>query len=174
MTESRMNRISITGLLSLWERERMKVRDWRDLPVPPKLSQEHNRVLRESDDSKTGAWQFLAQSEISRGSGHVSHLPENHDPSHPIPRQAWRQDSRNPKRRDQADAAAGICSPRSFDFGDVAKEFSHNQSRSFGDNGRDSREHSLAFRDFREKKNRPLTSILSPISGERREDLRER
>src|SRR4051794_26331006 len=70
-------------LLSLSQRERTKVRDWRDLPVPPKLSQEHYRVLRESDDSKTGAWQFLAQSEISRGSGHVLRLPKNHDLSRP-------------------------------------------------------------------------------------------
>ena len=158
---------SISGYLSLSQRERMKVRDWSDLPVPAKSSQEHHRALRESGDSKIGAWQFLAQPEIPRGFGHASRLPKNHDLSRPIPPRAWRQDSRNPKCRDQADAAAGICNLRSFDFGDAAKEFAHNQSCSFGDNERDSREDCLACRDFREKKNRPLTSILSPQSGER-------
>jgi len=161
-----MNKNCVIGLLSLSQRERPKGRDCHDFQAPAKSHQERCRVLREPDDSKNGLWQSLVQTEIFLGFDHVSHVPENHDPSRRVRSRVSTPGNTNPRRKDQAGAVAGIYRPRTFDFEDVARECARNQSRSCGGNERASLTDSLIIAVSCEKRNcRPLTSILSPQAG---------
>src|SRR5207244_3451193 len=118
---------------------------------------------RKPDDSKNGLWQSLLQTEIFLGFDHVSHVPEYHDLSRRVRSRVSTPGNRNPRRKDQAGAVAGIYRPRTFDFEDVARECVRNQSRSCGGNERASLTDSLIIVVSCEKRNcRPLTSILSP------------
>ena len=155
-------------VLSLSQRERMKVRDCSTRVVQglTKWLQARCRVLPALDGSRSGRRQFPAQLEIYPVSDRVSRGGGNHDPNHPIRSQASRSDNRNPGCKDRWDAVAGICNLRSVDFGDGARECARNRSRSCGGNDDASLIDSLIRVVSCEKRNyRPLTSILSPIAG---------
>src|SRR5713226_816052 len=153
-------------LLSLSQRERTKVRDCHAFQASPKSLQEHHRVLRESDDSKNGLRRSLVRPEISLGSDRVSRASESHALSRLIRLRVSKPGNRNPRRRDQTDAAGGIYKPRTFDCEDVARESVRNRSHSCGGNERASSTPFLISPVCCEKRNyRPLTSILSPRTG---------
>jgi hypothetical protein len=158
----------IFGLLSLSQRERMKVRDCYecDFQAPTKSLQARYRVPRGFGDSRNGQRQFLVQLEISPVSYRVSRAGGNHAPSHPIRSRASGRGNRNLGRRGQSGAVAGIYKWRTFDFEDVAREYIRNRSRFCGGNGRGLLPDSLITAVSCEKRNyRPLTSILSPRAG---------
>ena len=158
----------IFRLLCLSQRERIKVRDCCEyhLQVPTKSLRGHCRVLPSLDGSRSGRWQFLVSLEIPFASDLASRAGGNHDPSHPIRSQALGRGNRNPRRRDQSGAVAEICSLRSVDFGDVAREYARNRSLSFGGNEDASLIDSLITALSCGKRNYgPLTSVLSPRAG---------
>jgi hypothetical protein len=155
-------------LLSLFQRERMKVRDCFecDLQAPTRSFQGRYRVLRGLDGSKSGGCQFLIRIEIPLASDRVSRAGGNHDPNHPIRSKASGPGNRNPGHRDQSGAVAGICSLRSVDFGDGAREYVHNRSRFCGGNERSSLIDSLITAVSCEKRNyRPPHLSPLPASG---------
>jgi len=163
-----MNKASALGLLSLSQRERTKVRDCsrRVLQAPTKSPQLRCRVLPALDGSRNGQRQFLVAPEIPLARDRASRARGNHDPNHPIQAQASEPDNRNPGHRDRSGAVAGICSLRSVDFGDAAKEYARNRSHSCAGNERASLIDSLIIAVCCGKRNcRPLTSILSPPAG---------
>src|SRR2546430_4784064 len=155
----------LPSLLSLSQRERMKVRDYsaHDFQAPTKSLQERYRVPRGFGDSRNGQRQFLVQLEISPVSYRVSRACGNHTRTHPIRWLASHSDNRNLGCKDRSDAVAGICNLRSVDFEDGAGEYARNRSRSSGGNERSPSTLSLLTSRSCEKRNyRPLTSILSP------------
>ena len=163
-----MNKLRVIGLLSLSQRERTKVRDCstHDFQAPTKSPQERYRVPRGFGDSRNGQRQFLVWLEIPFAPDRASRAGVNHDPNHPVRLRVSGRDNRNQGRTDQPGAVAGICNLRSVDFGDVAREYARNRSRSCGGNEDASSINSLITAVSCEKRNyRPLTSILSPITG---------
>jgi len=164
------NRAPVSFLLSLLQREKIKVRDCSPrvlvLQASTKWPQERYRVLHVLDGSKSGQWQFLVWLEIPLASNRAPRAGGNHDLNHPIRSQASAPDNGNPRRKDRSDAVVGIYKQRTFDFEDDAKECVHNLLRSYGENARESLEHSLRrHHRLREEKFTPLTSILSPRAG---------
>ena len=160
----------VTSLLSLSQRERIQVRDYSGhvFQALTKWPGERYRVLCELDDSRSERRQFLVWPEIPLVPGRVFHGGGSHGLNHRIRRQASRPDNKNPERRGRSGAAAGICSVQSFDFEDDARGCVRSRSRVCGDNGRESLGDCLTTVVFYEKRNCPLTSILSPQPGERR------
>jgi hypothetical protein len=162
------NRAAVSFLLSLLQRERIKVRDCspRVLQAPTKWPQERYRVLHVLDGSKSGQWQFLVWLGIPLASHRASRAGGNHDRNHPIRSQASVPDNRNPRRKDRSDAVVGIYKQRTFDFEDGARECVHNLLRFCGGNGGASSKNFLIRAVSWEKRNyRPLTLILSPRAG---------
>jgi hypothetical protein len=166
MTKSKSGVIS---LLSLSLRERIEVRDYSGhaFQALTKWPEERYRVLRALDDSRNELRQFLGWSEIPLVPGRVFRGGGSHGLNHPIRWQASRPDNKNPGRTGRLGAAAGICSLRSFDFEDVAREFAHNRWRSYGDNGRESLGDCLTTAIFYEKRNCP--PHLNPLPASRGE-----
>jgi hypothetical protein len=159
-----MNKTCLIGLLSLLQRERIKVRDYsaHDFPVPTKSFQARCRVPRELDDSRNGQRQFLVQLEISRVSYRGSRAGGNRAPTHPTRSRASRPDNRNPGRRDRWDVVAGIYKPQTFDFEDVAREYLRNRSRFCANTGRGSSTLYLILSISSEKNNRRPSPQSSP------------
>ena len=163
-----MNKTCLIRLLSLSQRERIKVRDCCgcDFQAPTKSPQERYRGPRGFGDSRNGRRQFLAWLEIPFALDRVSRAGGNHDPNHPVRSRVSSSDNRNPGCKDRSDAVAGICNLRSVDFEDGAREYARNRSRSSGGNERSPSTLSLLTSRSCEKRNyRPLTSILSPRTG---------
>jgi hypothetical protein len=163
-----MNKGGVTGLLSLSQRERIKVRDCCecDFQAPTKSPQGRCRVLPALGGSTSGRRQFLVWLEISFVPGRVLQGGGSCGLNHPIRWQASRPDNRNPGRKDRSGVVAGIYNVRSSDFEDDARECARNRSRSYGENEDASLIDSLITAVSCEKRNyRPLTSILSPIAG---------
>ena len=163
-----MNKNCVTRLLSLSQRERIKVRDCsaRVLQAPTKWPQERYRVPPEFDDSRTEQRQSVVSLRISCVPDRAPRGCGIRGPNHPIRWQASRPDNRNPRYMDRSDAAAGIYTPRTFDFEDGARECVHNRLRSYEENARESLEHCLRLAIDCEKRNCvPLTSILSLPAG---------
>lgn len=113
----------VTCLLSLFQRERIQVRDYSGhvFQALTKWPEERYPVLPELDDSKSERRQFLVWPEIPLVLGGVLRGGGSHGLNHPIRWQASRLDNKNPGRRGRSSAAAGICSVRSFDFEDGAR-----------------------------------------------------
>ncbi|MEY2555353.1 MAG: hypothetical protein QOF93_497 [Verrucomicrobiota bacterium] len=152
-------------LLSLLQRERIKVRDYSsdDFQAPTKSLQARYRVPRGFGDSRNGQRQFLVPLEISLVSYRASRAGANHAPTHPIRSRVSNSGNRNPGRRGQSGAVAGIYKWRTFDFEDDATGSVRNRSRFCEGNERASLTDSLIASFSREKRNYgPLTSILSP------------
>jgi hypothetical protein len=156
--------------LSLSQRERMKVRDCLcgSPPRRTRLLAEHCRVLGEPDDSK------IARLRIPDARGTRLDHDLVCDRLHSCGRrrqaqqQVWRQDSRNPKRKGQSDAAGEIFIHQNFDCAGGAKECAHILLSSSEDNGNASRIAKFTESPFRKEVNLcvssrywPLTSILS-------------
>ena len=165
-----MNDLCAIGLLSLFQRERTKVRDCSecDFRALTKSPQARFRDLHALDCSKTEAQQYLVWLEIPIASDRASPADANHAPNHLVQPQASWWDNRNPERKGRWDAAAGICNLQSVDFGGGATKCARNRSHFYGGNERASQRHSLTIIiSFREKR---LTPHLDPLprSGERR------
>ena len=163
-----MNKTCLIHLLSLSQRERIKVRDCCecDFQAPTKSPQERYRGPRGFGDSRNRRRQFLAWLEIPFALDRVSRAGGNHDPNHPVRSRVSSSDNRNPGCKDRSDAVAGICNLRSVDFEDGAKEYARNRWRSCGGNEDASLINSLITAVSCEKRNyRLLTSILSPRTG---------
>ena len=155
-------------LLSLSQRERMKVRDCglSDFQGPTKSPQERFRVLPGLDDSRSGRRQFLAWLKIPIAPDRAPRAGRSHDQNHPIRSQVSCPDNRSLGCKDRWGAVAGIYKQRTFDFEDVAREYVRNRSRSCGGNERASSTPFLILPVCCEKRNyRPLTSVLSPRTG---------
>ncbi len=155
-----MSKTRVTSCLSLFQRERMKVRDHSlyAFQALTKWPEERYRVLRGLDDSRSELRQFLGWSEIPRVPGRVFRGGGSHGLSHPIRWQASRPDNKNPGRKARSGAVVGICSVRSFDFEDGARGSVRSRSRVCGDNGRLSLAGCLTTAIFYEKKKwSPLT-----------------
>jgi hypothetical protein len=162
------NHAPVSFLLSLSQRERMKVRDCcdGDFQAFPKSTQERYQVLPGLDDSRSGSRQFLVFPKIRLVPDRVSRAGGSCDLNHPIRWQASRPDNRNPGCKDRWDAVAGIYELRTSDFEDGAREYVRNRSRSCGGNEHASLTDSLIMVVSCEKeKYRPLTLILSPQAG---------
>jgi hypothetical protein len=127
-------------LLSLSQRERMKVRDCceRDLQAPTKSLQARYPVPRGFGDSKNEQQQFLVALEISLVSYRASRVGKNHVPSHPIRSRVSEPGNKSPGHRDRLGAVAEIYKLRTFDFEDGARESVRNRSPSCGDNAHES------------------------------------
>ena len=160
----------VTSLLSLFQRERIQVRDYSGyvFRALTKWLGERYRVLRELDDSRSELRQFLVWPEILLVPGRVFRGGGSHGLNHPIRWHASRPDNKNPGRKGRSGAVAGICNVRSFDFEDGARGCVRSRSRVCGDSRRESLGDCLTTAIFYEKRNCPLTSILSPQIGERR------
>jgi hypothetical protein len=154
--------------LSLWERERIKVRDssGRVLPGRSKLPEGHYQALAAPDDSKNVRRRFLFWPEIPLVPGHGLRQGGSCGLSHPIRWQVSRPDNRNPEYKDGWDAAAGTYSKRSFYFEDGARECVRSPWRSCGGNERESLGRPLDNTNSCEETNGfALTLILSPRTG---------
>lgn len=150
-----MRKSRLISRLSLWQRERIEVRDcsksvFQELTKSP---EERYRVLLGLDDSKSERRQFLVWPEIVLGLDRVFPGGDNHDLNHPIRWQVSRPDNRNPGCRDRWDAVGGICNLRGFDFEDGARECVRSRSNIGGDNERESLTDCLTFTISYEKKN---------------------
>lgn len=126
--------------LSLFQRERTEVRNYsghvfQALTIRP---EERYRVLRGLNDSRSELRQFLVWPEIPLVRGRVFRGGGTHGLNRPIRWQPSRPDNKNPGRKARSGAVVGICSVRSFDFEDVARECVRSRSRACGDNGRES------------------------------------
>jgi hypothetical protein len=126
--------------LSLSQRERMEVRDCskRVFQALTKSPGERYRVLPGPDDSKSERRQSLVSLEIRLVPGRVFREGDNHGLNHPVRQQALRPDNRNPGCKRRWDAVAEICTVRSFDSADGAREHVRSRSRFCGDSGRES------------------------------------
>jgi hypothetical protein len=154
--------------LSLSQRERMEVRDCsrRVFQALTKLPGERYRVLPGPDDSKSERRQCLVSPKIPLVPGRVFCEGDNHGLNHPVRQQASRPDNRNPGCKRRWDAVVEICTVRSFDSADDAREYVRSRSRFCGGNGRESLAGDLVVGIACEKtKREPLTSILSPQPG---------
>jgi hypothetical protein len=155
-------------LLSLSQRERIEVRDWspRVFLALTKSPGGRCRVLPGLDDSRIESRQFLVWPEIPLACGHAFREDDSRGLNRQVRWQVSGPDNRNPRCKDRWDAAAEICSVRSFDFEDDAREYVRNRSPFSGGNGRESLGECLAMPISQVKRNRPpLTSILSPQRG---------
>ncbi len=155
-------------LLSLSQRERMKVRDCstRIAPRLTKWLQGRCRVLPALDDSRSGRRQFLVWLEIPHAPDRASRAGGNHGPNHPTRSRVSRSDNRSPGRKDRRGAVAGIYEQRTFDFGDGARECVRNRLPSCGDIAHESLVGCLELAiDCEKIIAHPLTSILSPQTG---------
>ena len=165
-----MSKTRVTSRLSLFQRERMKVRDHSlyAFQALTKWPEERYRVLRGLDDSRSELRQFLGWSEIPRVPGRVFRGGGSHGLSHPIRWQASRPDNKNPGRKARSGAVVGICSLRRFDFEDGARGCVRSRSHVYGDNERESLANCLIFAVSYEKK--MVTPHLNPLpaAGERR------
>jgi hypothetical protein len=154
--------------LSLSQRERIKVRDCSDsvLPASTKLPEGRCPALPGPDDSRTEGRKFLGWSEIRFALGRAFREGDNRGLHRPTRQPVSPPDNRNPRCKDQRDAAAGICNDQSFDFEDGAKGCVRSRLRFCGDNWGGTLRDCLVGAILSEKGNRlPLTSILSPRPG---------
>src|SRR3982750_3923358 len=71
-------------LLALFERERIRVRDYHDFQAPTKSIQARCRDLRALDGSRSGRLQFLVWPESPFAPDRAFRAGWNHDPTHPI------------------------------------------------------------------------------------------
>lgn len=163
-----MNEQPATNRLSLWQRERIEVRDCSPcvFQAPTRCSAGRCPVLLGSGDSKIERRQFPGWREIFLERDRVSPENDSRDLSHPVRSQVLRRDNRNRACRGEWDVGAGICSPRSYDFAGGAREYVHIRSCVSGDSGRVTFGNLLGLcRSGARKFPVPLTSILSPQRG---------
>jgi len=127
--------------LSLWQRERIKVRDWASTaPAAQTRSLSRRcRVPGESDDSKIAVQGFLCGPGIPTALDREFAQNDNYAPHRPIRSRPLRSDSRNPECSNPTDADGEICSLQSFGSANDAKVYAQDRLLSFATNERDSR-----------------------------------
>ena len=155
--------------LSLCERERIKVRDFRSNVAQARTRSlsECYQALDKLDDSKIAKRKFRNWREIHLVRDRIFHARDNHDLNHRSRPRSSRQDNKSPGCTWRWDAVIGICSRRNFDFGDDARERAQALSPFCESNEHDPQTPSLFAAVFRGSRNcdrapSPLTSILSP------------
>ena len=148
--------------LSLSQRERIKVRDcFRSVPrARSKSLLARYRVLHELGDSKIEGPRCRGEREILSARDRVSGRLDDHVLHRPAQLPALPRHNKNRGHKDEADAAAGICSPQSYGFVGVAKEHVPIWSGAFVANERGSRRY-LRLGQFFGKVE--LTPHLSPL-----------
>ena len=160
--------------LSLFQRERTKVRDRRDnaLRARARSLEGHCPALPKLDDSKIESREFLLWREIPLVHDHAFHEVGTRVLNRPTRWRVWRQDNRNRVCKDRWDAVAGIYNRRNFGSVDGARGFARipspfceadelgSQKDHLPSNVR-AREAKL----FESGRCYPLTSILSPQPG---------
>jgi hypothetical protein len=166
-----------SGRLSLSRRERIEVRDCF-CPCSPKrtrLIAGHFRVQREPGDSKISAPQFLGARVIRHGHGRVFDRFGNCVRRRLARSRASLTGNRSRECMDRADAVAGICIRRNFDFVNVAKEFAQRQFPFYAANGRASRQNNIIWLGVSREANVRFVPSFSaphlnplPATGERR------
>jgi hypothetical protein len=129
--------------LSLSERERIKVRDCfrRVARARSKSLLAHYRVPHELGDSKIGGPRCRGEREILPARDRVSGQLDNYVLRRLAQLPALPPHNKNRGHKDEADAAAGICSPQNCGFVGVAKEHVPIWSGAFVANERGSRRH---------------------------------
>ncbi|SRR6266404_1724188 len=160
--------------LSLFQRERTKVRDCRGSALRVRARSFEGRcpVLRRPDDSKTESREFLLWREISPVHDRALREDRSRVLSHPIRWRVWQQDNRNRVCKDRWDAVAGIYNRRNFGSADGAKGFARIPSPFCETDELGSQEDHLTSdvcrreaKLFEPARCYPLTSILSPRPG---------
>ncbi len=142
------------GHLSLFERERMEVRDyWRRVfQALTRSPEERYPILRELGDSKSEPPQFLVLLEILLGPDRIFLEYDSRGRNRRVRWQASLANNRSPRCNGRSNAVAGIYNSRNFDFEDGAREYVRSRSRSCGDNGRATRRNPLINAIFSERK----------------------
>jgi hypothetical protein len=127
--------------LSLWQRERIKVRDWtRTAPAAQTRSPARRcQVPGEPDDSKIAVQRFLCESGMPSAFDPEFVRHDSNARHRPIRSRALRSDSRNPECSSPTDADGEICSLQSFGSANAAKVCAQDRLLSFATNERDSR-----------------------------------
>lgn len=143
-------------------------------PARTRLLEGRYQVLRAPYDSKIVRRRFVGWREIQFGLDRAFAVACNRDRHHQARWQDALPDNKNRGCSGQLDAAGGICSLRNYDFVSDATEFARNRSRFYGGSERGSQNNSLFQKRSPTKRqvdlartDRPLTSILSPKTGER-------
>jgi hypothetical protein len=161
--------------LSLYQRERIKVRDCLTAVglLQTRLLVTRCRVLGEPGDSRIATQRFHAEPGILSAFDREFGVPDSYVRRRPIRQPALRWDNRNPGRNRLTDFGGEICSLRNFGSVSVARESVQAQSPSFPTIERDSQRFILTIkRIFR--KEFPDAPHLNPLpaSGARRTRMR--
>jgi hypothetical protein len=109
--------------LSLFQRERIEVRDWFRcvVPVQTRLRATRRPVPSESDDSKIATLVSRAWLETARASGHAVAQDDNCVPHHPTRSPASLRDSKNQSRNNRSGVVVEPCNQQNSGCEDAAK-----------------------------------------------------